>query len=521
MCICIFRDTGGDLIKCACKGVPWCEKRSFFEFSLCLSRACLGKTIVLIYKLAHKCRFSQCMHRRGERLRLLQEQPYDFQLEQRPDPENADGGLVCWVCQFVDCDEHPEEPLLSTGCACSRAGSSGGRAHVSCLASAAAHQEKLWYECPTCKQYFTGTVHLELSRARWELCRHRPEADGDRLSALGTLASFLSDSGDYAAARPLFEELVAVQRRTQGNDQPGTLSAIGRLGALLSRMDDSAVAQQLLEEAVAGLRLTMGDEHVETLDTMSRLAMVHTRLGATAKARLLDEEVVVIYRRTHPAAPNTFTAIGNLGAGLFVIGDCAAGIALREEEAASALRELGPEHPTTWHLTDAVEQSRGTIAAYPSGTRAVGTLVGLASKPELKDKLAAVVGFDTAKGLYHVRHEGNARTGKPIGIKPENLIFSQGSAVIVEGLDAAPEWNGKRGLVESYDVAKGRYRLLVKGRTKTLGVKVACCKLEFAAEQEQREHEATRRARVEANVRAALAAREPEVEPEPEPQGSK
>ena len=30
VCICIFRDTGGDLIKCACKGVPWCEKRHLF-----------------------------------------------------------------------------------------------------------------------------------------------------------------------------------------------------------------------------------------------------------------------------------------------------------------------------------------------------------------------------------------------------------------------------------------------------------------------------------------------------------
>jgi hypothetical protein len=99
-------------------------------------------------------------------------------------------------------------------------------------------------------------------------------------------------------------------------------------------------------------------------------------------------------------------------------------------------------------------------------------------------------------------------TDKPIGIKPENLIFKQGVAVIVEGLDAAPEWNGKRGLVESYDAAKGRYQLLVKRRANTLGVKVLCCKLEFAAEQEQREQEAMRRARVEANVRAALVARE-------------
>jgi hypothetical protein len=99
-------------------------------------------------------------------------------------------------------------------------------------------------------------------------------------------------------------------------------------------------------------------------------------------------------------------------------------------------------------------------------------------------------------------------------LEPAKFIFNEASAVIVHGLEAAPEWNGKRGLVESYDAAKGRYQLLVKGRTKTLGVKVACCKLEFAAAQEQREreHEATRRARVEANVRAALAAREPEPE---------
>jgi hypothetical protein len=155
---------------------------------------------------------------------------------------------------------------------------------------------------------------------------------------------------------------------------------------------------------------------------------------------------------------------------------------------------------------------RQTIATYPSGTRALGTLVGLASKPELNGEDACVVGFDAAKGRYRVRHEGNSRTGKPIGIKPENLILYQGSAVIVEGLDAAPEWNGKRGLVESYDAAKGRYRLLVQGRTKALGVKVACCKLEYAVEQEQ--EQATRRARVEANVRAALAAREPEAEVE-------
>jgi hypothetical protein len=129
-----------------------------------------------------------------------------------------------------------------------------------------------------------------------------------------------------------------------------------------------------------------------------------------------------------------------------------------------------------------------------------------------------VVGFDVAKGRYRVRHDGNLRTGKPIGIKLANLVFKQGSGVIMEGLDAAPEWNGKRGLVESYDTAKGRYQLLVTGRTTALGVRAACCKLEFAAEQEHWEHEVVRRAVVQANVEAALALRKQlDLEPEPEP----
>jgi hypothetical protein len=429
------------------------------------------------------------------------------------EPENVNDGLVCWVCQFVDCDDHPEEPLLSTGCACCRAGSSGGRAHVSCLASAAAHQPMLWGHCPTCKQQFTGPALLGLSRARWELCRGRPEADGVRLEALADLAGALMGSGDNATARELFEELVVVGRRTWGDGHPLTLDSIGRLGALLSKIGDKAGAQPLLEEALAGLRLTLGDEAIETLAAMKTLAVVLGKFGETAaKARLLFEEAVMILRRKRPADPTTFFAIGNLGASILDAGDSTAGLALREEAAASALRELGPEHPTTQQLNAFLVKMRHTLSQRPSGTRAVGTLVGLASKPELNGERVAVVGFDVGKGRYHVRHEGNARTGEPIGIKQENLIFDQASAVIVEGLDAAPEWNGKRGLVESYDAAKGRYRLLVKGRTKPLGVKVACCKLEFAAEQQEQEHQATRRARVEANVRAALAAREPEPE---------
>lgn len=421
-------------------------------------------------------------------------------------------GAVCWVCQFADCDERPGEPLLSTGCACCRAESSAGRAHVSCLARAAVHQvrngstaPKLWRECPTCQQFFTGTVELGLGHERWKLYRNHPAADDEYLGALDHLAGAYVNSGDDVAARPLYEKLVAAQRQAWG-DNPNTMAVIGRLGGVLSRMGEDTAAQPLLEEALAGLRMLAGGEDHRTLHAMVKLGYLHMRTHALAKARLLFEEAAAILRRTSPGHLHTLLAIGNLSTVVVSAGDNA-GLALRAEVAACAKRLLGPEHPTTKEATRLLTQMTCSVALDPPGTRAAGTLVGLASKPELNGKQALVIGFDTAKGRYHVCPRDVFHTGKPIGIKPANLILKQGSAVIVEGLEAAPEWNGKRGLVESYDTAKGRYRLLMKERTKVLGVKAAGCKLEFAVEQEQREHEATRRAEVVASVNVALAAR--------------
>ena len=97
--------------------------------------------------------------------------------------------------------------------------------------------------------------------------------------------------------------------------------------------------------------------------------------------------------------------------------------------------------------------------------------------------------------------------------------MAPGTAVVVEGLRAQPEWNGKRGLVQSFDEEKGRYRLLVRGRAGPLGVRLECCRLESMVEHERQLHAAARRAEVEEAVRGALEARGAATvaEPEPEP----
>ena len=129
------------------------------------------------------------------------------------------------------------------------------------------------------------------------------------------------------------------------------------------------------------------------------------------------------------------------------------------------------------------------------------------------------MGFD--KGRYRVRLDCGAPSGKPLGIKPANLALEPGTAVIVEGLRSQPEWNGKRGLVQSVDAEQGRYALLVKGRARPLGVKLDSCRLQSLVKQARDLQEAARvaarRAEVQESVRAALAARGAEPEPEHSP----
>ena len=428
-----------------------------------------------------------------------------------------DDARECWVClELADTDRAAAAP---TGCACR---GSAGCAHVSCLAAAARHKEDrlarhtAWRVCPTCKQRYTGPLATGLARARWALHRDAvPEADAERMDALAHLANALTNSGDRAGARPLSEMHVAVQRRTHGLEDAGALQAIINLASLRSDMGEPAAALPLLKEALPGCRRVIGEEHAFTLRGMATLARVHSKMGQRAAARSMYEEVAEALRKgarvdAHQATEHT----RSLGAFCVTIGDFPAGVTLLEEAVAMARRVLGEAHPETQNVALNLAQSRKEVAAAPPHACAIGRLVGLAGRPELNGNEAWVVGFD--KGRYRVRLGAGARSDKPLGIKPANLALRDGTAVIVEGVISQPAWNGRRGLVQSFDAARGRYALLVQERARPLGVKLECCRLESLAERERHMQEAAKRVQIEERVRAALDARRAAPEPEPE-----
>eukprot|EP01046_Picozoa_sp_COSAG06_P085263 COSAG06_NODE_31977_length_513_cov_0.874396_1_plen_162_part_10 len=162
---------------------------------------------------------------------------------------------------------------------------------------------------------------MKLAHAYWEGCRDRPEEDEERLHAQQALASAHADAGDFAAARRLYEEMVAVIQRMQSDgrqshDHPINLlrwAVFGNLGCCVMKMGEHAKALPLIEEALPGLRRTLGDEHEQTLATIACAVHVYDSLGMIAEARLLLEEAVAVRRRTLPTHFRTFTSIENLG----------------------------------------------------------------------------------------------------------------------------------------------------------------------------------------------------------------
>ena len=268
--------------------------------------------------------------------------------------KKGNGPDVCWIC----CDSAMAgSPLISTGCACR---GSAGLAHLPCLVAAAATRVDLWTTCPTCKQEFTGEMDVGLARARWETVRERPADDAERLFVANNLAVTLKESaGDNAGALSLMEEVLAVRRRTLGDEHADTLGSLTNLALQLNEMGRHTTALPLAREAVDIARRTLGAEHEHTLVAISCLAAVHTSFREFEAARPLHEEALEARTRLLGAGNlETMNSTHLLGTTLFCMGEHEKGLELLEHASTQARKVLGKAHPSSKHFLTGYEDAR-------------------------------------------------------------------------------------------------------------------------------------------------------------------
>jgi CHAT domain-containing protein/tetratricopeptide (TPR) repeat protein len=156
------------------------------------------------------------------------------------------------------------------------------------------------------------------------------------------------DRNPYAAARPLFEQALAIKKAVLGRDHPSTARGLNNLAVLLDEQGDYAAARPLYEQALAIRKAALGERHPDTATSLDNLAELLEAQGDYAGARPLLEQALAIRRAAlgerHPA---TATSLGNLGYLFYARGDYAGARPLLEQALAIRRAALGERHPAT------------------------------------------------------------------------------------------------------------------------------------------------------------------------------
>ena len=149
------------------------------------------------------------------------------------------------ACCIICLDSDP--PPIQSGCACR---SDSGLAHLDCLIEKAVSQQahrgnKVWWECQTCGEEFTGAMRTGLGEAWWSRVCDEAEESAERLCAAHNLASCRHYDGRFAESERIEREVLGVRRRVLGEEHPDTLSAAGNLAQSLSRQGKYADAERI------------------------------------------------------------------------------------------------------------------------------------------------------------------------------------------------------------------------------------------------------------------------------------
>ena len=258
--------------------------------------------------------------------------------------------FACTIC--LDDDAYPLP--IQCGCGCRDA---AGLAHVACKVEYAVHQgpgyHAGWFECPTCKQEYTGPMRAGLSEALCKRLQGRPSEDDDRLRAHTRLAMACTEAGRSAEAEALYRDLLAVRRRVDGPDHEQTLLALVNQGK-------NSEAEVVLRDNLTRQQAVLGPEHKITLYTAGSLALALQSQGKDAEAEPVLRDTLAIQQRVLGEGHlHTLDTARSLALVLVNTGKHAEATELGRGALAQATRTLGPDHPHSLKIAYALARALG------------------------------------------------------------------------------------------------------------------------------------------------------------------
>lgn len=176
------------------------------------------------------------------------------------------------------------------------------------------------------------------------LGEHHP----DTATSLNNLGALLQTMGDYAEARPHLEQALAIYQEALGEHHPDTATGINNLGALLSAMGDLAGSRSYYEQALDIRRNVLGEQHPDTAQSLNNLGYLLQEMGDLVGARPYQEQALAIRREVlGEQHPDTAQSLNNLGMLLQGLGYLSAALPYLERALAIRMEVLGEWHPGT------------------------------------------------------------------------------------------------------------------------------------------------------------------------------
>lgn len=162
------------------------------------------------------------------------------------------------------------------------------------------------------------------------------------ISAQIALISTYSDPGKRLSE---FREILKVQERVLGKENPETLKTMRLLGTAFNDLGEREFGAQIIKDTLMTQKRVMGQKHIETLLTTLEYAYGERHLGRPGHARILYWELMMEFTDLFgPWHVNTLWCLYGQGRAYLDQGEYRTAISLFERASPQTIRVFGHDH---------------------------------------------------------------------------------------------------------------------------------------------------------------------------------
>lgn len=204
------------------------------------------------------------------------------------------------------------------------------------------------------------------------LCQRAVELVPERTDYLSDLANLAHTLGEYEKAVKYYEQALAINLKTNGEDHPDVAISRNNLGAALDSLGEYEKAINHYEKALASDLKTYGEDHPDVAIDRNNLGMALLALGEYKKAIVHLEQALASdlksYGENHSQVA---TYRNNLAGAWYALGDYKKAYAYLQQALEGFEKVFGANHPNTKGVRENYQQLLADIKNQKDKSRSI------------------------------------------------------------------------------------------------------------------------------------------------------